>query len=140
MNKETNLRNLSDPLNLRSNLRSFRCVVFDMDGTLTSTNTLIFHSFNRLAEEYLGSGSARKNYCIFWASGRRGSGEYVGCGAFVRGDGKYYAFYSDRHDEFATLHEGMKDVLKFLKQHGVARGLFTGKEGERLKFPSRNLG
>ena len=30
------------------------CVIFDMDGTLTRTNQLIFASFNHVAEKYLG--------------------------------------------------------------------------------------
>jgi HAD superfamily hydrolase (TIGR01549 family) len=131
MNKETNLRNLSNPLNLRSNLsnlRSFRCIVFDMDGTLTNTNTLIFHSFNHLAEEYLGKRLTPEEIIAYFGPPEEGAVEnMLGAEHLSEAMKKYYAFYSDRHNEFATLHEGMRDVLEFLKQHGVACALFTGK-------------
>ena len=31
-----------------------KCVIFDMDGTLTQTNRLIYDSFNEIAQRYQG--------------------------------------------------------------------------------------
>jgi len=32
----------------------FKGIIFDIDGTITSTNELIFASFNHITEKYLG--------------------------------------------------------------------------------------
>ena len=141
MNRETNLRNLSNPINLRSNLRSFRCVVFDMDGTLTNTNALIFHSFNHLAEEYLGKHLTPEEIIAFFGPPEEGAVEkMLGADFLPEAMKKYYAFYSDKHDEFASLHEGMREVLEFLKQHGIARGLFTGKGRQATEISLEKFG
>ena len=38
----------------------FKGIIFDIDGTLTSTNELIFASFNHITEKYLVMGVAHK--------------------------------------------------------------------------------
>jgi len=99
-----------------------------MDGTLTNTNTLIFHSFNHLAEEYLGKHLTPEEIIAYFGPQEEGAVEkMLGADFLPEAMEKYYAFYSDKHDEFASLHEGMREVLEFLKLHSVARGLFTGK-------------
>ena len=35
-------------------MRHLKCIVFDMDGTMTQTNQLIYDSFNYIAQKYKG--------------------------------------------------------------------------------------
>ena len=35
-------------------MKHLKCIVFDMDGTLTQTNQLIYDSFNYIAKKYAG--------------------------------------------------------------------------------------
>ncbi|MEN8191510.1 MAG: HAD hydrolase-like protein, partial [Bacteroidota bacterium] len=35
-------------------MNKFEGIIFDIDGTLTATNELIFATFNHIAEKYLG--------------------------------------------------------------------------------------
>ena len=35
-------------------MKPFSCIIFDIDGTLSQTNELIFATFNHVAEKYLG--------------------------------------------------------------------------------------
>jgi len=107
-------------------------VLFDIDGTLTRTNELIFATFNFIATKYCGrtyeprksspsSAPPRKApLCRSW--GRTAGG----------GMDDLCEFYRGHHHAMASLHAGMDDVLAFLKTRGIPLGIFTGKgDGRR---------
>ncbi|MCX6138193.1 MAG: HAD-IA family hydrolase [Ignavibacteriales bacterium] len=108
--------------------KGFRCVVFDMDGTLTDTNTLIFHSFNHVAEKFLGRRLSPEEIISFFGPPEEGAVEnMLGAAHLPEAMTLYYAFYAERHNDYASLHDGMREVLDLLKKKGVRLGLFTGK-------------
>jgi pyrophosphatase PpaX len=105
-----------------------RCVIFDIDGTLTRTNELIFASFNHVAVKYLGR--------------RFTPGEIVALfgppeeGAVIKVFGHEHvdavmeellAYYASHHSALASLHGGMEEVLHYLKEREVRLAVFTGK-------------
>ncbi len=100
--------------------------IFDIDGTLTSTNQLIFNSFNFIAKKYLNKtfsdeeiismfGPTEDEILKEWCSDR-----------FEEAKKEYYNFYSDNH-HIAYAHEGMIEILSHLKSNGCPLGVFTGK-------------
>jgi pyrophosphatase PpaX len=104
----------------------FKGIIFDIDGTLTSTNELIFASFNHITEKYL----ARK-YSPDEIVGLFGPTEDQilrdMCGEnFETAKKEYYDFYSGNH-HMADLYPGIKDLLAHLKQNNVLLSIYTGK-------------
>jgi HAD superfamily hydrolase (TIGR01549 family) len=104
--------------------QQFEGFIFDIDGTLTSTNELIFASFNHIAKKYLNKTFTDDEIISLF-----GPTEDVilkeWCGdKFEEAKEEYYNFYSDNH-QMAYVHEG--EILDYLKSKSFPLGIFTGK-------------
>jgi pyrophosphatase PpaX len=107
---------------------TLRCVIFDMDGTLTNTNELVFASFNHVASKYLGTTMTPREIIGLFGPPEEG------CLAKLVGDDRaraamddLCAFYTKHHSSMATLHSGIEGVLHFLRTTGIRQAVFTGK-------------
>ncbi len=101
-------------------------IIFDIDGTLTSTNELIFKSFNHIAKKYLDRTFTDKEIIALF-----GPTEDVilkeWCGEnFETAKKDYYEFYKSHH-HIANLYPGIKELLDYLKTNGFLLAIFTGK-------------
>jgi pyrophosphatase PpaX len=115
------------------------CIIFDLDGTLTQTNELIFATFNHVTEKYLG-----RTYTPDEITKMFGPPEEI---AIERLIGKvrineamddFYSFYEEHHPRMANAYDGIKEVLEFLKSKGLLLAIFTGK-GKRSTLISLDL-
>jgi len=105
-----------------------RCVIFDMDGTLTRTNELIFASFNHVASKYLGTTmTPREIIGLFGPPEEGGVAKLVGDDRAHAAMDDLCAFYKKNHSSMATLHPGIEEVLRFLRASGIRQAVFTGK-------------
>jgi HAD superfamily hydrolase (TIGR01549 family) len=100
--------------------------IFDIDGTLTSTNQLIFDSFNFIANKYLGKTFTDEEIINLF-----GPTEDVilkeWCGEkFEAAKKDYYNYYKENHS-ISQLYPGIKEILEFLKSKNYPLGIFTGK-------------
>jgi len=103
-------------------------MIFDMDGTLTHTNDLIFASFNHVARKRLGREFSPGEIIGLFGPPEEGAVEQVFGKAHVEDImDELCAFYRAEHSVRAFLHDGMEDVLRHLKQHDVKLAVFTGK-------------
>lgn len=107
-------------------MRNFDGIIFDIDGTLTSTNELIFGAFNHVAEMYLNKRLTSEEIIANF-----GPTEDVilkeWCGNnYDEGRAEYYKFYSDNH-HMAGLYPGMKELLAFVKSKNILTSIYTGK-------------
>jgi pyrophosphatase PpaX len=109
-------------------MKHLKCIVFDMDGTLTETNQLIYDSFNHIAQKYAG-----RTYTIPEITAMFGPPEEEALLAIVRPDQmegvmkEYLAFYRAHHNQLARLYPGIHEILRTVKKHGKSLALFTGK-------------
>lgn len=103
--------------------------IFDIDGTLTSTNQLIFDSFNFISKKYLNRtftdeeiislfGPTEDVILRQWCSDR-----------YEEARNDYYKYYRDHHG-IAGLYDGIKEILHILKSESYPIGIFTGKGRE----------
>lgn len=105
-----------------------RCVIFDMDGTLTQTNRLIFDSFNYIAEKYAGRKYSEKEITAMFGPPEEGALLRIVSEDRIDEVMKdYLGFYRRHHHELAQLYPGIEELLKFLKGQGIHLALFTGK-------------
>ncbi|MCH8032331.1 MAG: HAD family hydrolase [Bacteroidetes bacterium] len=104
----------------------FEGVIFDIDGTLTSTNELIFKSFNHIAKKYLDRSFTEKEIIALFGPTEDAILKEL-CGKnFEAARKDYYEFYKSHH-HIANLYPGIKELLDYLKTKGVLLAVFTGK-------------
>ncbi|MDZ7623389.1 MAG: HAD family hydrolase [Ignavibacteriaceae bacterium] len=120
--------------------------IFDIDGTLTSTNQLIFDSFNFIAKKYLNKtfsdaeiismfGPTEDVILRQWC----GDNPASPAGRYEEARKDYYKYYSDHHG-IAGLYEGIKEILHHLKSKDYPIGIFTGKGREASIITLNKLG
>lgn len=104
------------------------CVIFDMDGTLTQTNELIFASFNHVARKYIGKVFSPPEIIALFGPPEEGALQKMfGDQQAPRAMDDLCEFYRSHHKEMAKLHPGMDEMLRYLKQKGLRLAVFTGK-------------
>jgi HAD superfamily hydrolase (TIGR01549 family) len=105
-----------------------RCVIFDMDGTLTQTNQLIFDSFNYIAQKYAGKRFTDKEItAMFGPPEEDALIPMVGKERIDAVLQDYLGYYREHHSLLAKLYPGIPELLGFLRQQGCKIALFTGK-------------
>ncbi len=107
-------------------MNNYDGIIFDVDGTLTSTNELIFESFRYVSKKYLNKtftddeiislfGPTEDVILKEWSGDR-----------FDEIKNDYYNFYSKNH-HMADLYPGIKDILSYIKSKGTLLSIYTGK-------------
>lgn len=104
------------------------CVIFDIDGTLTKTNELIFASFNHVAAKYLGRIFPPGEIVALFGPPEEGAlSAMFGEKNVAAAMDELCEFYSEHHAEMAKVHPGMEEILQFLQLRGIRLAVFTGK-------------
>jgi len=103
-------------------------VIFDIDGTLTRTNDLIFATFNHVMARHCGRTFAPKEIIALFGPPEEGALlPLVGAERLPLVMDELCDYYREHHHAMASLHDGMADVLSYLKEKRVPLGVFTGK-------------
>lgn len=125
---------------MTSSINRIACVIFDMDGTLTRTNELIFESFNYVAEKYTGKRLAPREIIeLFGPPEEGGLAKVVGTDEVDEAMDELCRYYQSHHGRLAALHSGIDDILRYLKNHGVKLAIFTGKGNRTAAITLREL-
>jgi HAD superfamily hydrolase (TIGR01509 family) len=118
-----------------------KCIIFDMDGTLTETNRLIFDSFNHIAERYQDRRYDEAEIVkMFGPPEETALLSIVGTDQIDEAMVDYLDFYRSHHKRLARLHPGMKEILAFLDKAGCIVALFTGKGTHTTRISLEELG
>ena len=118
----------------------FKGFIFDIDGTLTSTNKLIFASFNHVAKKYLDKTLTDEEIISLFGPPedvilKKWFGDnYEG----ARKD--YYDFYAKEHNELAKIFPGIKEILEIIKKANLPVSIFTGKGRKTSEITLKRLG
>lgn len=119
-------------------MNQFKGIIFDIDGTLTSTNDLIFASFNYITKKYLGKTFSNEEI-LKWFGPTEDVILKKFCGDnYEKAREEYYKFYSDNHF-MADIYPGMKEILTELKNRGVLLSIYTGKGREAATITLKKL-
>ena len=104
------------------------CVIFDIDGTLTQTNELIYATFNHVAERYVGKPFSPAEITAMFGPPEEIAIEKV-VGKEHRDEAleDFYNFYDTHHPRMASAHDGIRGILEFLKSNRILLAVFTGK-------------
>jgi HAD superfamily hydrolase (TIGR01549 family) len=121
--------------------KKYKGIIFDIDGTLTSTNELIFATFNHIAQKYEGRTYSDEEIIAMF-----GPTEDVILREKFNGDkfkevyDEYYKFYRENHPRMADLYPGIVDILKELKERKILTSIFTGKGRKTTEITLEILG
>ena len=117
----------------------FKGIIFDIDGTLTSTNELIFASFNHITEKYLGKAYSQEQIIsLFGPTEDQILKEMCGKN-FEQAKKEYYNYYDSNH-HMADLYPGIKDLLFHLKEKNLLLSIYTGKGRKAAVITLKKLG
>ena len=109
-------------------MKKFTCIIFDLDGTLTKTNELIFATFNHVAQKYTGKiYSPEEITSMFGPPEQIAIERLVGKDKIDEAMNDFYAYYEAHHPRMADAYEGIREMLEFLKTCGIILAIFTGK-------------
>lgn len=129
------------PLNNKSeeNMDTIKGVVFDIDGTITSTNKLIYDSFNHIYKKYknkiltpeeIRSLFGPTEEVIIRELFNHNSDEVIE---------EYFRFYSENH-HLAALYPDIEKTLQTIRSAGLPMGIYTGKGRRSSMITLEKLG
>jgi HAD superfamily hydrolase (TIGR01549 family) len=118
----------------------FDGIIFDVDGTLTSTNELIFATFNHVTEKYLGKTYTPDEIVEFFGPTEDQLLKQLIPNDYENARKDYYEFYRNNHAEMANLFDGIKSILEYIKSKNTPLGIYTGKGRESTTITLKMLG
>lgn len=112
----------------KSIIKPYRGIIFDMDGTLTRTNQLIFDTFNHVTEKYLHYRLTPSEItAMFGPPEDIAIKKLLGESRFEQAMEDFYNYYRAHHNEKAGMYDGISEILQSLHSTGIPLALFTGK-------------
>jgi HAD superfamily hydrolase (TIGR01549 family) len=121
-------------------MNNFDGIIFDIDGTLASTNDLICASFNHVAGIYLDRQFTWKEIQNLFGPTEDVILNDLMKDSFKDAQSDYYEFYTDQHNSLAGLYPGMRELIKGLKNKGVLLSIYTGKGRQSSEITLKKTG
>jgi HAD superfamily hydrolase (TIGR01549 family) len=122
-------------------VKNYDGFIFDVDGTLTSTNELIFESFNYITKKYINKTYTPEGLISMFGPTEEELIEQL-TGKELAADAcrDYMHYYSERHNELADLYPGIDEILKAIKIAGIPMSIYTGKGRSTTAITLKKLG
>lgn len=121
-------------------MNGFEGIIFDIDGTLTSTNELIFATFRHVVEKHLNKKVTDQEIIALF-----GPTEDVILKEWINENYQearkdYYHFYETQHHLMADVYPGIIEALKFIKSKKIPLSIYTGKGRDSSVITLQKIG
>lgn len=122
-------------------MTELKCVIFDLDGTLTQTNELIYDSFNYIAGKYAGRQFSVKEINAMFGPPEEGALlSIVPQKQIEEVMQEYLVYYRANHGRLARLYPGIEEILRMVKSARRSLALFTGKGTHTTRITLEEFG
>ena len=121
-------------------MNNFDGIIFDIDGTLASTNELNCASFNHVSVKYLERKFTWKEIQSLFGPTENVILNDLMKDNFIDAQNDYYEFYTKQHDALADIYPGMDLLIKELKNNGVFLSVYTGKGRQSSEITLKKIG
>lgn len=108
-------------------MNKFDGIIFDIDGTLTATNKLIFATFNHVTEKYINRTFTPKEITAFFGPTEKTIIKEIMKDNYDEAMHDYHLFYREQHSTMASAYDGIVPLIKELKKRGILLSIYTGK-------------
>lgn len=107
-------------------MRKYKCIIFDLDGTVLNTERMNMVPLQRLIKEELGKDISYKNLLKYKAYAGKKTIEELGFKDIEKSYGKWVK-YVNEFEEGATLYDGFDEVIKTLYKEGIICAIASSK-------------
>jgi HAD superfamily hydrolase (TIGR01549 family) len=107
-------------------MKVFEGIIFDVDGTLTSTLDLIHASFNYVTSKYMDKELSKEDVISLFGPTEDVILQEWFTDNLSEVQEDYYKYYRDEHHT-ANAYEGIEEILILLKEKNIPVGIYTGK-------------
>ncbi|MCF8241894.1 MAG: HAD family hydrolase [Melioribacteraceae bacterium] len=121
-------------------MQNYDAYIFDVDGTLASTNELIFETFRFVSNKYLGHDPSDKEIISLFGPTEEFILREMMKEKYDEAENDYFIFYENNHDKLVKTFDGMDEVLKNLFENNKRLFVFTGKGRKSTDITLKRLG
>jgi Predicted phosphatases len=104
-----------------------KAVIFDFDGTIGETMPIILEAFRGAIEPFTGKHISDEDIIAAFGPSEEGIIKAFLPDAYEQGITSYYRIYKELHYICPKPYDGIKNILKYLKDHNIITALVTGK-------------
>ena len=121
-------------------MKKFEGIIFDIDGTLTATNELIFATFNHVTKKYLDRTYTPDEITKFFGPTEDVIIKELMKDKYEEAMKDYHDFYESNHDKMVHAYDGIVELVKELNQNDIRLSIYTGKGRKTSETTLKQIG
>ena len=121
-------------------MNKFEGIIFDIDGTLTATNELIFETFRFITNKYLNINYKNEEITALFGPTEDVILKDLFGDSYDSARKDYFEFYSENHSKMAYAYPGIKEIVCKIKDAGIPLSIYTGKGRDSAAITLKEIG
>ena len=121
-------------------MKKFDGIIFDIDGTLTATNDLIYATFNHVTQKYLNRTYTPKEITSFFGPTEAVIIKELMGDKYEEAMKDYYDFYESNHKQMVHAYNGIVELVKELHKNNIRLSIYTGKGRRSSEITLKQIG